>query len=290
MDAIVIARRRNAETESFKLESNAMMGIRYAFIWTIHLSIFKGLYLLPIFLCLLLLLLVIRYIQVNGDGCDKNCKIEKCGNGILQTGEQCDDGNMVCVSLSLPPFLYPWISSNVILILIIVVIIILSYPILKASNDGCSSTCQIEVAPQTVPSTSIPVAIPTYSLPPAGSSIITPIPSTGAANNDDNNSDDSSLSPSKSFFSGHIPLLAVLFPAICCCCLFSILGAGLIRRRRRRSREEEEDNKKFDQYSTTPHSPAIGGVRGQYSPFPPSAKGMLFFSSLFLYTLIDTIY
>ena len=30
---------------------------------------------------------------VNGDGCDSNCRIEVCGNGIVQTGEACDDGN-----------------------------------------------------------------------------------------------------------------------------------------------------------------------------------------------------
>jgi cysteine-rich repeat protein len=28
-----------------------------------------------------------------GDGCDNICKIEACGNGVVQAGEQCDDGN-----------------------------------------------------------------------------------------------------------------------------------------------------------------------------------------------------
>ena len=30
---------------------------------------------------------------VNGDGCDGNCTITECGNGITTAGEQCDDGN-----------------------------------------------------------------------------------------------------------------------------------------------------------------------------------------------------
>jgi cysteine-rich repeat protein len=45
----------------------------------------------------------------NGDGCSQLCKIEKCGDGLIGQGEQCDDGNTV-------------------------------------SGDGCSSTCQIESA------------------------------------------------------------------------------------------------------------------------------------------------
>jgi cysteine-rich repeat protein len=31
--------------------------------------------------------------QVNGDGCDNNCKVTRCGNGIVTDGEECDDGN-----------------------------------------------------------------------------------------------------------------------------------------------------------------------------------------------------
>ncbi len=32
---------------------------------------------------------------LNGDGCDANCRLEGavCGNGVLEAGEQCDDGN-----------------------------------------------------------------------------------------------------------------------------------------------------------------------------------------------------
>lgn len=30
----------------------------------------------------------------NGDGCDANCTITRCGNGIVTAGEQCDDGNL----------------------------------------------------------------------------------------------------------------------------------------------------------------------------------------------------
>jgi cysteine-rich repeat protein len=30
---------------------------------------------------------------VNGDGCDSNCTFPRCGNGVIDSGEQCDDGN-----------------------------------------------------------------------------------------------------------------------------------------------------------------------------------------------------
>lgn len=47
----------------------------------------------------------------NGDGCSATCQIESvipvCGNGVVETGESCDDGNLV-------------------------------------SGDGCSGTCQVE--------------------------------------------------------------------------------------------------------------------------------------------------
>jgi cysteine-rich repeat protein len=45
---------------------------------------------------------------VSGDGCSATCKLEACGNGVLDAGEQCDDGN-------------------------------------KVSGDGCSATCKLEV-------------------------------------------------------------------------------------------------------------------------------------------------
>src|SRR5262249_2917863 len=45
--------------------------------------------------------------NLNGDGCDSNCK-EECGNDTLDPGEQCDDGNIL-------------------------------------SGDGCSSVCTLEV-------------------------------------------------------------------------------------------------------------------------------------------------
>src|SRR3989449_2929772 len=32
---------------------------------------------------------------VAGDGCSASCRLEVCGNGILGPGEQCDDGNLV---------------------------------------------------------------------------------------------------------------------------------------------------------------------------------------------------
>ncbi|HEX8106340.1 MAG TPA: DUF4215 domain-containing protein [Kofleriaceae bacterium] len=33
--------------------------------------------------------------HTGGDGCSPNCMIERCGDGIMQTGEQCDDGNTI---------------------------------------------------------------------------------------------------------------------------------------------------------------------------------------------------
>lgn len=46
---------------------------------------------------------------INGDGCSSLCVIESlCGNGVLNTGEACDDGNVI-------------------------------------SGDGCSSTCALEI-------------------------------------------------------------------------------------------------------------------------------------------------
>jgi cysteine-rich repeat protein len=33
--------------------------------------------------------------NTNGDGCDNNCKPTGCGNGIVTAGETCDDGNLV---------------------------------------------------------------------------------------------------------------------------------------------------------------------------------------------------
>lgn len=32
--------------------------------------------------------------RVSGDGCSENCEIERCGNGVLDPGEVCDDDNM----------------------------------------------------------------------------------------------------------------------------------------------------------------------------------------------------
>jgi cysteine-rich repeat protein len=59
--------------------------------------------------------------RVNGDGCSSTCTIEPppppppaCGNGILESGEQCDDGNLV-------------------------------------NGDGCSCTCTVEPPPPPPP-------------------------------------------------------------------------------------------------------------------------------------------
>src|SRR5262249_56829543 len=46
---------------------------------------------------------------VSGDGCDANCTPTGCGNHVVTAGEQCDDGNVV-------------------------------------SGDCCSATCQLEPA------------------------------------------------------------------------------------------------------------------------------------------------
>jgi cysteine-rich repeat protein len=44
---------------------------------------------------------------LDGDGCDSNCTLTGCGNGVVTAGEQCDDGNLI-------------------------------------AGDGCSSSCQNE--------------------------------------------------------------------------------------------------------------------------------------------------
>jgi cysteine-rich repeat protein len=33
--------------------------------------------------------------QRDGDGCDSTCRLPRCGNGVLDPGEQCDDGNQI---------------------------------------------------------------------------------------------------------------------------------------------------------------------------------------------------
>ncbi len=45
--------------------------------------------------------------NVSGDGCSASCRLERCGNSVIDPGEQCDDGNTV-------------------------------------NGDGCSATCQLE--------------------------------------------------------------------------------------------------------------------------------------------------
>jgi uncharacterized delta-60 repeat protein len=77
---------------------------------------------------------------VSGDGCDANCTATACGNGIVTTGEQCDDGNLI-------------------------------------DGDGCSSTCEIQptytptptatataTRTATVTNTSTPTRTPTSTL------------------------------------------------------------------------------------------------------------------------------
>src|SRR5947208_2123707 len=32
---------------------------------------------------------------INGDGCDNNCTPTGCGNGVMTAGEGCDDGNAI---------------------------------------------------------------------------------------------------------------------------------------------------------------------------------------------------
>jgi len=33
--------------------------------------------------------------DTNGDGCDGNCTVTACGNGVVTSGEECDDGNLI---------------------------------------------------------------------------------------------------------------------------------------------------------------------------------------------------
>jgi cysteine-rich repeat protein len=46
--------------------------------------------------------------MVSGDGCSAACESESCGNGVLDVGEECDDGNVIdgdgCSSLCLLEF------------------------------------------------------------------------------------------------------------------------------------------------------------------------------------------
>ena len=77
---------------------------------------------------------------VDGDGCDSNCTITGCGNGIVTAGEQCDDGNFLdgdgCDSNCTPTACGNGIRTageacedgN------------------TTSGDGCSSTCAVEPA------------------------------------------------------------------------------------------------------------------------------------------------
>jgi len=48
---------------------------------------------------------------VDGDGCDRNCSVSACGNGVRAANEECDDGNV-------------------------------------EPGDGCSASCSIEAAPR----------------------------------------------------------------------------------------------------------------------------------------------
>ncbi len=76
--------------------------------------------------------------NVNGDGCDANCKIEICGNGILQAEEQCDDGNTVAGDGCSPACTIEVCGND------------LLDPGEECDDgnvvngDGCSSTCTIE--------------------------------------------------------------------------------------------------------------------------------------------------
>ena len=57
----------------------------------------------------------------SGDGCDANCTLTGCGNGIVTAGEACDDGNLI-------------------------------------GGDGCSATCKVE---PTLTATATPTPTPT---------------------------------------------------------------------------------------------------------------------------------
>jgi len=82
--------------------------------------------------------------QVDGDGCDTNCTLTRCGNGVVTVGEQCDDGN-----------------SN--------------------DNDACKNDCTFTVPPTPVPtntSTRTPSMTPTL-MPTATPVPTVPIPGGG---------------------------------------------------------------------------------------------------------------
>jgi cysteine-rich repeat protein len=77
---------------------------------------------------------------VDGDGCDSNCTVTACGNGIVTPGEQCDDGNTVGGDGCSATCTLELVCGNGIL-----------EPGEQCddgntiSGDGCSATCQIEL-------------------------------------------------------------------------------------------------------------------------------------------------
>ena len=78
----------------------------------------------------------------NGLRCSGKCRLKRCGNGIIDEAEECDDGN---------PF----------------------------SNDGCSSLCVIEICPQYMFASSIMSSPASYNLcPPTIGSIRSTTPMT----------------------------------------------------------------------------------------------------------------
>ena len=77
-----------------------------------------------------------------GDGCSPGCKVEVCGNGILDPNEQCDDGNTAAGDGCSPACtIEPSCGNNVV------------DPGEQcddgntANSDGCSSICQTEPPP-----------------------------------------------------------------------------------------------------------------------------------------------
>ncbi len=77
---------------------------------------------------------------VNGDGCDSNCSTSRCGNGIVTSTEQCDDGNTVAGDSCEGDCTLPRCGNGI-------VDVSLGEQCDDGNTvggDGCSATCQLQ--------------------------------------------------------------------------------------------------------------------------------------------------
>jgi CSLREA domain-containing protein len=80
---------------------------------------------------------------IDGNGCDTNCTVTRCGNGIRTAGEQCDDGNRICGDGCDPNCRFPGCGNG------------FKCPATgeecddgaNIAGDGCSAACLCEATP-----------------------------------------------------------------------------------------------------------------------------------------------